>query len=94
MPIWIIYWDSKCKNTLKTKHLCKVGFIMLCYDPTKRPQSTSIELTFYVSKNVHMEKDTFLLLPEVVAVHQDQSDMTEARAVPQNHQSPTLSTLM
>lgn len=58
MPIWIIYWDSKCKNTLKTKHLCKVGFIILCYDPTKRPQSTSIELTFCVSKNVYMEKDT------------------------------------
>lgn len=33
-------------------------------------------------------------IPEVVAVHQDQSDRTEARAVPQKHQSPTQSTLM
>lgn len=33
-------------------------------------------------------------IPEVAAGHQDQSDMTEARTVPQNHQSHTQSTLM
>jgi hypothetical protein len=68
---------------LKTKHLGKVGFVMFHHYPTKRQHNISV----CIWKKIHK-------IPEAVAVNQDQPDMTEARMVPQSHQSLTQLVLM